>query len=325
MGKRGLSVVVRIGIMMLALSGFTFSVEEVSAQAGFHFSCSGSGEITGNHPGWASNVAQRLNLSPRGNSTYEITWCPASAPNGVGQISYTVTSSLGAITCETTALSCVMKGVSSTSKFWLMASDETGSYMTESLAVANSGVPLLCKKTLLQCNTGPSTKVFPTYGNTAPLGAGNCTFAAVANWEQIVLGIRADPAVLKVEFEAAGGNNNLGLTTDQVFNYWKTFGIAGVYAESWKSVPVDPLSLMNSIDNSEIGVVIASINLTKNQNFAGTSNPNSSYHWVVVDGYTPQGPLVVSWGQTLQMTWQQWNLESVTTWQITTMSGSKRT
>jgi hypothetical protein len=29
-------------------------------------------------------------------------------------------------------------------------------------------------------------------------------------------------------------------------------------------------------------------------------------HDVVVDGFTPEGPLVVTWGQTVQMTWQQW-------------------
>jgi len=37
-------------------------------------------------------------------------------------------------------------------------------------------------------------------------------------------------------------------------------------------------------------------------------------HMAVVDGFTPEGPLVVSWGQTLQMTWAQWNTEVVNIW-----------
>jgi hypothetical protein len=37
---------------------------------------------------------------------------------------------------------------------------------------------------------------------------------------------------------------------------------------------------------------------------------------VVVDGYTPEGPLVVSWGKTIQMSWDQWNAEVVDMWGI---------
>ena len=38
----------------------------------------------------------------------------------------------------------------------------------------------------------------------------------------------------------------------------------------------------------------------------------------VVDGFTPQGPLIVTWGHTLQMTWEQWNAEVVSMWGIST-------
>ena len=111
---------------------------------------------------------------------------------------------------------------------------------------------------------------------------------------------------------------NVGLTTDQVFNYWRTFGIAGVLLKNSDALAIDPINLQRAIDDPNVRTVIASLNLVKNQNSAGTSNPNPSYHWVVVTGYTPQGPLVVTWGQTLQMTWQQWNLEAVTMWRIGT-------
>ena len=74
---------------------------------------------------------------------------------------------------------------------------------------------------------------------------------------------------------------------------------------------------MNALDDTRVKAVIASLNFTKGQNFAGVTLPDSSYHWVVVDGYTPEGPLVATWGKTLQMTWQQWNLEVVSMWGIT--------
>ena len=75
---------------------------------------------------------------------------------------------------------------------------------------------------------------------------------------------------------------------------------------------------MNAIDDPNVRAVIASLNLPKGQNFAGVTMQDSSYHWVVVDGYTPEGPLVATWGMTLQMTWQQWNLEAVSMWGIST-------
>ena len=283
-----------------------------------HLVCDGTGETTGIHPGWKDVTSQKLTLIPINNSNIALYWCPATAPNGAGTISYTVTSSLGAITCETTATTCILQGISPTSNLSLMATDETGSYEAFTPAVQNSGLPTPCTKAISFCNPGSLNLTFPTYGNVAPNGTGNCTFAAVANWEEIALGLHADPATINSEFKSAGGTPALGLTNDQVFNYWTNFGIAGVFLKKESTIPTDPINLMRSIDDPTIRTVIASLNLSKDQNFAGTTNPNASYHWVVVNGYTPQGPLVISWGQRLQMTWQQWNLEAVTMWSINT-------
>ena len=283
-----------------------------------HLVCDGTGETTGIHPGWKDVASQKLTMIPINNSNFALYWCPASAPNGQGAISYTVTSSLGAITCETTTTTCIMQGISPTSNLTLMATDETGSYEAFAPAVQNSGLPTPCTKTISFCNPGSLNLTFPTYGNVAPNGAGNCTFAAVANWEEIALGLHADPVTINSQFKSAGGTPSLGLTNDQVFNFWTNFGIAGVFLKKSTTIPIDPVSLMRSIDDPNIRTVIASLNLSKDQNFAGTTNPNASYHWVVVNGYTPQGPLVVTWGQRLQMTWQQWNLEAVTMWSINT-------
>jgi hypothetical protein len=179
-----------------------------------------------------------------------------------------------------------------------MASDQTGSYLSNESAIQNSGVPIPCLKSQMYCNPGSPGLIFPSYGNIAPTGVGNCTFAAVANWEQIALGIHADPSLINAQFKSAG--------------------IAGVFLKEATPVPIDPQSLMHSIDDRGVRAVIASLSLSKNQNFAGTSNPTASYHWVVVDRYTPQGPLVVTWGKRLQMSWQQWNLEAVSMWSLST-------
>ena len=303
---------------LLIINSSFLDVSSASTAKVPRLNCVGSGEITGLHPGWSTLSAQQLTVVQSTSSSFRVYWCPAAAPQGTGMISYTLTSMLGAITCETTLLTCTMSGISTASKLSLMASDETGSYPSEQIAIQNSGIPTPCVRSPMKCNIGPGFLTFPTYGNSAPTGMGSCTFAAVANWQEIALGLHPDPSLINKQFVAAGGNVNLGLTTDQVFNYWRTFGIAGVFLDSSKQLPIDPVNVQRAIDDPNIRVIIASLNLGKNQNFAGISIANPSYHWVVVDGYTPQGPLVVTWGQTLQMTWQQWNLEAVTTWTVST-------
>ena len=200
--------------LLAAMSVFSLSFEMAISQASTalntinsipqpaksdpHLICDGSGELSGQHPGWSDPASQQITVVPLGNSNFGVYWCPATAPNGIGQISYTVTSPLGAITCETSQLSCVMNGIFKSSKLTLMATDETGTYSAKAIAVANSGVPMPCVKTLMRCNPGPDARTFQTFGNLAPEGVGDCTFAAVANWEFITLGIRADPVGVEI-------------------------------------------------------------------------------------------------------------------------------
>jgi len=280
--------------------------------------CAASGELTGNHPGWASAASQKLTRVHLRNASWGVYWCPASAPQGKGQISYTVTATLGAITCETISTACIMVGISEKTSLALMATDETGSYRSTSIAIQNSGTPEPCIKETSICNPAPINISFPTYGNSYANGISNCTFAAVANWEALVLGQSIDPQRITEEFYAAGGTATRGLTTEQVFNYWKGAGVGGVHLADSSLLSTDPLTVKHAIDSPNIRVVIASLDLGKNQNFAGYAMATPVYHWVIVDGYTSQGPEVVSWGRTLQMTWQQWNLEAVSIWRLTT-------
>jgi hypothetical protein len=39
-------------------------------------------------------------------------------------------------------------------------------------------------------------------------------------------------------------------------------------------------------------------------------------HMLLVDGYNATGPVVVTWGLNLQMTWQEWNSEATGIWVV---------
>ena len=280
--------------------------------------CSGSGEISGIHPGWSSKNAIELTVVNLLNSDIGLYWCPAASPSGQGVISYTVTSSDGRFSCETLATSCELKDATARDHFQIMATDETGSYPSPNFAFQNNGSPYLCATQVNFCNPGPGKLNFPTYGNIAPTGIGDCTFAAVANWEEVVLGTVPDSALISSEFSDAGGTPSVGLTNAEVFNYWQSKGIGGTFLNAALPFYIDPPHLMSAIDDQNVRAVIASLYLPQGQNFAGVTMEDTSFHWIVVDGYTPVGPLVATWGMTLQMTWQQWNLEVISMWGIST-------
>jgi hypothetical protein len=44
--------------------------------------------------------------------------------------------------------------------------------------------------------------------------------------------------------------------------------------------------------------------------------PPDTKHDAIVDGFTPEGRLITTWGETIQLTWEQWNAEAVGMWGI---------
>jgi len=163
-----------------------------------------------------------------------------------------------------------------------------------------------------ECDYGAAYESFQNWGNGAPDALGDCTFAAAANWEQIVLGVDADPAVIGYEFARAGGTGN-GLAQGALWSYWRSDGIAGVYLTGLHSYYTTEADVQNGV--RDYGAMIVELSFKANWGFGPYTMP-ATLHDVVVDGFTPEGPLVVSWGETLQMTWEQWNAEAVGMWGI---------
>jgi hypothetical protein len=163
-----------------------------------------------------------------------------------------------------------------------------------------------------ECDYGAAYETFQTWGNVAPDALGDCTFAAAANWEQILLRVHADPTVIGYEFAQAGGTER-GLAQNSLWTYWQRYGIAGVHLTGLHRFFTDKTDVENGV--RDYAAMIAELSFTPNDWFAQYV-VSAGLHDVVVDGFTPEGPLVVSWGQTLQMTWEQWDYEVVGMWGI---------
>jgi hypothetical protein len=166
-----------------------------------------------------------------------------------------------------------------------------------------------------ECDYGAAYEHFHTWGNTAPHALGDCTFAAAANWEQIVLGVHASPALINAEFAQAGGSDQAGLTQEALWSYWQQHGIAGVKLAMLTTFETDKPDVQRAVRNYRAMIVELSFNT---DHHIGTHVISGELHDAVLAGFTPTGPLVVSWGQTLQMTWAQWRHEALAMWRVQT-------
>src|ERR1700693_5520848 len=132
--------------------------------------CQGSGELSGVHPGWSSNSAVQITLTMVKKSIYRVYWCPATAPNGEGTITYTVSSLAGGASCVTTATDCQITGITSQAKLIVMAADQTGSNTSATKAIQSNGMIDPCLSDVNVCNTSKANLTFSNYGNDSVSG-----------------------------------------------------------------------------------------------------------------------------------------------------------
>ena len=123
----------------------------------------------------------------------------------------------------------------------------------------------------------------------------------------IIFGSSPDPSVIGYEFAEAGGSAQDGIAFSQFLNYWYQDGIAGYYLNSYTSYYYDQTDVENAV--LDYTALIATLTFV-NGDYIGDYEVSAGGHAVVVDGYTPEGPLVVTWGTTIQMSWAQWNAEA---------------
>ena len=146
---------------------------------------------------------------------------------------------------------------------------------------------------------------FPTYGNDT---MADCGFAAAADWEIAVLHHTPTTAQVISAFYRAGGKTHVGIQAEQLFRYWRRVGIGGRRASFGEAAPTQGaveaavsrrhgvLAEMRSREGVPIGGVLVT----------------PGYHMLLVDGYSPAGPTVVTLGQTLVMSWWEWRHEAET-------------
>jgi len=170
------------------------------------------------------------------------------------------------------------------------------------------------------CITTYNGLKFGTYGNSSFWSVGDCTFASAANWEIVVEGKRPKLWLWNIqipaEFQLQTGQLVDGITMDRFFSIWKRNGIAGTKIKSVRSLGTSRSALMSALPRAK--ALLASLSFSAGEWFGPYKMPSGGGHAILVDGVTPVGPIVVSWGETLQMTWAQWSAEADGLYSVTT-------
>jgi hypothetical protein len=123
-----------------------------------------------------------------------------------------------------------------------------------------------------------------------------------------------NPALIGYEFAQAGGTAERGLAQNALWSYWQRYGIAGHRLTGLYSYTTDKTSVENGL--RDFAAMIVEFAYGNGYYFGPYLMPPNTTHDAIVDGFTPEGPLVTTWGETLQLTWQQWNAEIVGMWAI---------
>ena len=250
---------------------------------------------------------------------------PAPCASGVGGASITFVANTGS-SDHLWTIYVIAKGSGGTSRWAHMTLDQpsVSSQGNRTTQAANpstnpTGVPAALAAYLDTCIAGPDcyygpiTNAYSTYGNLGPSALQDCTFAAAAYWEQIVLGVTPESSVIESDFAAAGGTPN-GLPITALWSYWTEQGINGITLAGITNYATDHADVENAV--RDYGALIAILQFGSTTYVGQYAVAPGSQHVVVVDGFTPEGPLVVTWGQTLQMTWQQWDAEATALYDI---------
>jgi len=145
---------------------------------------------------------------------------------------------------------------------------------------------------------------FPSFGNVYPSNLSDCLFAAAADWRIIVRHQIPSSADVIADYRRATGGGHTGIDSDTFYNYWIRHGIAGQRIHGWHAINMVGVADVESAVRKHKALLV--IFLFHDGDTVGGVDAGVGGHAAIIDGYSPKGPFVVTWGTTYQMTWSEY-------------------
>lgn len=166
-----------------------------------------------------------------------------------------------------------------------------GTFPMRSVAAQRWPSSKACGAWWLECDPparGLTRFRYPTYGN---LTVGDCEFAAAADWETIVLDIEPPSAEVLSDYRAS-------LATAR----------PGAVMPMWESQGIDHVRARVAANSYAVSRRAVEYDLATHRAWLAWLYDSEAKedHALLLDSANASGPVVVTWGKTLQMTWRQW-------------------
>jgi len=145
---------------------------------------------------------------------------------------------------------------------------------------------------------------FPRFDNVYPGKLGDCLFASAADWRIIVRHQRPSSAEVIADYHRATAGRNTGLDTETFSAYWIRHGIAGHRIHGLHTVSMTSTADVESAVRKHRALIV--VFLFHAGDTVGGDPVSAGGHAAIVDGYSPKGPFVVTWGTTYQMKWSEY-------------------
>lgn len=147
---------------------------------------------------------------------------------------------------------------------------------------------------------------FQEYGNGV---YGDCTMAAAADYVQIATREPLDATTLVDEYFILDHRHDGGLSDSQLFGLWEHGGIGGTTLTGSSSLAVSRAAVEGYISTVR-RPLLSDVDLPAS--WAG----GGGHAWLIV-GFSAYGPMVLTWGDEIQLTWSAWqamttNVEALT-------------
>ena len=145
---------------------------------------------------------------------------------------------------------------------------------------------------------------FPTFGNVYPSNLSDCLFASAADWRIIVRRQTPSSADVIADYRRAAAGGHTGLDTETFSAYWTRHGIAGQRIHGWHTINMVGVADVEAAVRQQKALLV--IFLFHDGDTVGGVHAGAGGHAAIIDGYSPKGPFVVTWGSTYQMTWSEY-------------------
>lgn len=156
------------------------------------------------------------------------------------------------------------------------------------------------------------TVAYPSWGNHT---YADCPYATAAAWVDAYDGAVATEAEVVAAFEAEGGegaNPGSAGTLAAIDTYWGTHPIGGYYGH----LTVEGGTLLTNTMPAAATINLSA--LPAGSQIAALANGAQAGHVILVMGYRAEGVRIETWGQTVWLTWTEWDALQVTLYRVDT-------